>query len=168
MQKRWRSKKRGIPEGSNFSLSRRTDGVTETVHSLSEEKKKEEERRKEREEKKTGRDRTELRFHKKAPRALLSRICPHEHVRGSTVVPSGPTIEESRGSPPREAPPNSGSYTRGRIVASPPIGRHVARHCFIHACCTFLVYLVQVAPGPGLEPALLRPGPRSSFLRPAI
>ena len=42
---------------------------------------------------------------------------------------------------PREAPPNSRSYTQGRILASPPIGRHVARHCFIHACCTFLVYL---------------------------
>lgn len=49
MQKRWRSKKRGIPEGSNFSLSRRTDGVTETVRSLSEEKKKGEEEGREKE-----------------------------------------------------------------------------------------------------------------------
>lgn len=48
-----------------------------------------------------------------------------------------------RDDPPREAPPNRGSSTQGWILASPPIGRHVARHCFIHACCTFLVYLVQ-------------------------
>lgn len=109
--------------------------------------------------KKTGRDQTELRFHKKAPRPLLSlgSLSTRAHVRGIYRGPNDRGI--ARRSPPREAPPNSGSCTRGRIVASPPIGRHVARHCFIHACSTFLVYLVQVAPGPGLGPALLRPGP---------
>lgn len=96
MQKRWRSKKRGIPEGSNFSLRGGRCYRDGEVRSLSEEKKEgeEEEREKERERKKTGRDQTELRLHKKAPGPLLSRICPHEHVRGSTV--RGPTIEESR------------------------------------------------------------------------
>lgn len=130
------------------------DGVTETVRSLSEQKERGGER------KKTGRDQTELRLHKKAPRASsLSDLSTRAH----GDLPYVAQRSRNRADLPREAPPNGGSYTRGRIVASPPIGRHVARHCFIHACCTFLVYLVQVAPGPGFEPALLRPGPDHRF-----
>lgn len=51
------------------------------------------------------------------------------------------SIEESHGS--REAPPNRESCSSSKLLTSSAIGRHLARHCFIHACCTFLVYLVQ-------------------------
>lgn len=107
--------------------------------------------------KKSGRDRVELRFHKKAP-----GCCAGGYAK-ATIYPA--ERSRNRADLPREAPPNRGSYTQGRILASPPIGRHVARHCFIHACCTFLVYLVQVAPA-GFEPTrLYGTRSRSSFLR---
>lgn len=51
------------------------------------------------------------------------------------------SIVESHGS--REAPPNRESCSSSKLLTSSAIGRHLARHCFIHACCTFLVYLVQ-------------------------
>lgn len=43
-------------------------------------------------------------------------------------IASGPTLGEDRA-------------RRAGSLTSPAIGRHAARHCFIRACCVFLVYL---------------------------
>lgn len=52
--------------------------------------------------------------------------------------------EASRNHMDRERPHlNRESCTLSKHLTSSAIGRHLARHCFIHACCTFLVYLVQ-------------------------